>query len=212
MKNKAFCAAACLCFVLFGQAQPWSISLTVGLNSPLVDDADQTIRAKVIINEQGESELGTVETKGTLLMPPIRLSTGYQINQRFSLGASLIAQAHREVEIFRDAQNEYISESTPTNRVAYILMVEATYKWYDAEKFSLVSGLGLGYGYATYYDKAFNSTTSFCFDTRPISVYYKLCCGWQLSLDTRYTSSPTGLDNIAGYSIGLGVIYSFDKN
>jgi hypothetical protein len=62
-------------------------------------------------------------------------------------------------------------------------------KWLEAKSFSFISGVGLGYGWSTYKDVQGNKAYDFCFDMRPITIEYKLCCGWALFLDTRYTSS-----------------------
>ncbi len=206
MYRKAIVSALLFCCTLFGKAQPWRVSFTIGINSPLVDDGDQLVKT-LYQDESGQLKPGVLETKGSLLVTPLRLASSYQISQRFFLGVSALFQAHTEREILRNTLGEFVSENQ-TTQTAFLTFADVNYMWVDAKSISLVSGVGLGYGWSSLQNTSGQGLQGFCFDIKPIAVHYKLCCGWTIFLDTRYTSSPTGLDKIAGYNVGLGVSYT----
>jgi hypothetical protein len=189
--------------------KPWSVALTLGLNSPLVNNADTT-QNTVYIDEWGLPKPGTETISGQLLVPPISLDIAKNITERFSLGVNAMYQAHTQKTVLRSSNAVYISESSET-KYALLLFAEANFMWFKSPPFSLSSGGGLGYGFSNLENSGTTDASALCFDLRLVTLRYALCCGWHLLVDGRYTSSPTGLNKAAGYSIGLGVGYSFNQ-
>ncbi len=198
-------------FSAFAQKKnSWSASFAVALNSPLVNDADTTQNI-VYLDEWGFPRPGTATTKGYLLVPPLSLDVRYNVSPRLSVGVNALYQAHTEKTVVRTRTSAlFVSESQLTQN-AFLFFAGATYAWYNQPPFRLSSGAGMGYGFTTSTNASSANADNFCFDLRLITMNYALCCGWSLLIDGRYSSSPTGLSNMAGYTMGVGVAYTFSE-
>ena len=186
----------------------WSATLCVGVNNPLVNDADTTVKV-YYEDDLGMPKLGAETTTGSPLIPPLSFDVAYNLSERVAFGTRVVYQAHQEKTVVQSLTGDYISEGNTTKN-AMLIFAEANYTWLHRAPFYLSSGGGVGYGWSNIKTATNKNASSFCFDLRVVTMRYDLCCGWSLLVDGRYTSSPTGIQKTAGYSVGFGVRYVFN--
>jgi hypothetical protein len=182
----------------------WGIAFSLGLNSPFVDDNNAN-EAATYLNEWGFPMPAQRTTTGYLLVPPLSVEVDYRTTKRWAFGASINYQSHTEKAVLETwPGGDYISEE---KEIHHVLAGLATlkYTWLAKRQFTVSSGLGAGY--TSLLVSGRSEAGSFCFDVRPVIIRAALCCGWFLQADARYSSAPTGLDKVAGYTIGVGVVY-----